>query len=334
MPCTQPLRGWRSAKKNANGKRPIVFDIKKAHNDEHMQVPCGRCIGCRLDRSREWALRCVNEAQMHDKNMFITLTYSDENLPPLGSLSVPKYETRELPDGSYKKVQIESSDFQKFMKRLRQHEARQAKKENREIKEIKYYMAGEYGEFGGRPHYHSCIFGIRFNDLWPWRYSEGSNQTIYRSPTLEKLWKLGYSSVGDVTYESAAYTARYILKKQTGKKSLDQYCKIDQETGEILEEIAPEYNCMSRRNPIGKTWYEKYKGDLYPKDSYHIGKYTLKPPKYYDSLYELENPEEMNRIKNRRVLNRKEGEDDNERLEAKAKCIDARINLLKRGFEQ
>jgi len=64
-----------------------------------LELPCGQCIGCRLERSRQWAIRCVHEASMHENNCFITLTYAPEYLPPDGGLI--------------------KSDFQKFIKRLR-----------------------------------------------------------------------------------------------------------------------------------------------------------------------------------------------------------------------
>ena len=96
MPCYSPLKGFKS--KESGG---IVFKRSKEAG-EAMEVACGSCLGCRLDRSRMWATRIVHEASLHDDqhgNSFITLTYDDDHLPD---------------DEGLKK-----SDFQRFMKRLR-----------------------------------------------------------------------------------------------------------------------------------------------------------------------------------------------------------------------
>ena len=117
MPCYYPLQGWRSKELTKNGKRAIVFDRKKGYVDQPLEVPCGQCIGCRLDRSRDWALRCIHEAQLHEDNSYITLTYDDDNLPANASL--------------------DKSDFQKFMKRLRKSLG---------DKKVRFFHCGEYGE--------------------------------------------------------------------------------------------------------------------------------------------------------------------------------------------
>lgn len=130
-------------------------------------------------------MRCVHEAQLHEENSFLTLTYDDEHLPENGSLHKP--------------------DLQKFFKRLRFHTG----------KEIRYYACGEYGEKTLRAHYHVCLFGHNFsNDRQPFRRI--GEHILYTSKTLTDIWGLGNTSIGDLTFESAAYTARYVMKKQTG----------------------------------------------------------------------------------------------------------------------
>ena len=118
---------------------------------------------------------------MYDDNCFITLTYSNQHIPADGSLDVRV--------------------FQKFMKRLRK----------RFGDGIRFYHCGEYGSLLGRPHYHACLFNFDFPDKYLWK--ENNGQKLYRSPSLEELWPYGYSSIGTVTFESAAYVARYILKR-------------------------------------------------------------------------------------------------------------------------
>ena len=196
MPCYHPMQGYPSSEKNANGKNPIAF--KRPHNfqGDPIEIPCGKCIGCRLERSRQWALRCIHEAQLYENNCFLTLTYAPENIPPYGSLQL--------------------RDWQTFMKRYREKFSGIT---------IRFFMCGEYGENLehskngklGHPHYHACIFNHDFSDKRIHSRRDGID--LYTSPTLSKLWPHGYSTIGDVTFDSAAYVARYVLKKQLGKNS-------------------------------------------------------------------------------------------------------------------
>lgn len=191
----------------------------------------------------------MHEAQLHKKNSFITLTYNDEN--------IPEHHT------------LRHRDFALFAKRLRKKH------------DIRYYMCGEYGDATGRPHYHACIFGENFqNDRYEWKKSNGYQ--LYRSKELEKLWTLGDSNIGELTFESAAYTARYIMKKITGDLAEEHYKRITPE-GEIIK-IQPEYNQMSRNGGIGKAWLEKYWRDV--KNGYVItnGK-QAGLPKFYKKYF-------------------------------------------------
>ncbi len=234
-------------------------------------LPCGQCIGCRLDRSRQWAIRCIHESSQYTDNCFITLTYDDEHLPHDRSLV--------------------KSHFQKFMKRLRKKYTE---------KKIRYYQCGEYGEatqendFIARPHYHACIFNHDFDDRVLWREREGIR--IDTSECLSNIWLQGFTTVGDVTMESAAYTARYIMKKINGKRQEQHYETTNETTGEI-HNLEPEYNTMSRRPGIGRHWFDRYISDVYPKDSIHHKGVGQKPPKYYDSLYEIYSPDGFEKIK-------------------------------------
>lgn len=115
---------------------------------------------------------------------------------------------------------------------------------------------------------------------------------IYRSSMLDRVWGLGYASVGDVTFGSAAYVARYHVKKVGGVVSDDHY--VNPVTGECLR---PEYVTMSRRPGIGRGWFDKFSGDVYPRDSRVIKGLDTKPCRFYDSLYERSEPESYRRIK-------------------------------------
>ncbi|WNK13330.1 MAG: replication initiator protein [Microvirus sp.] len=178
MPCYKPIKGYRTTDGVVFAqlaRYDIVGDIK---------LPCGQCIGCRLDRAREWSVRCMHEAKMHQANSFITLTYSEENLPA--------------------NMSLDYRHFQNFMKRLR-----------KKAGPVRFFMCGEYGETNLRPHYHAIIFGYQFPDLIPWGKSPSGNP-LYRSPILETLWTAGNTLIGQVTRQSAGYVARYCLKKVTG----------------------------------------------------------------------------------------------------------------------
>jgi len=298
MPCYHPI----SAYQCADGS--IVFQERRWFNTvKTLSLPCGQCIGCRLERSRQWAMRCMHEAQLHEKNCFITLTYDNTHLPSDGSLH-------------YK-------DFQLFIKRLRKKFGNTR---------IRYYMAGEYGENFGRPHFHACIFGHDFHDKKLWKRSP-SGAMLYRSEDLETLWSFGYSSIGDVNFESAAYVARYIMKKVTGHNSKAHYTETNPETGEITTR-KPEFNKMSLKPGIGYDWYKQYKSDVYPHDYVIIKGKKVKPPKFYDKKYKKDNPFEFDEILYKREINGKLNSEDNtmERLLVKETVQNAKLQKLKRSL--
>lgn len=298
MPCYHPL----SAYQCTDGS--IVFYESKRHDTvKSLSLPCGQCIGCRLERSRQWAIRCMHEAQMHEQNCFITLTYDDAHLPSDRSLHY--------------------RDFQLFIKRLRKRYPG---------RRIRYYMAGEYGENFGRPHWHACIFGLDFDDKKLWKRTS-ANSLLYRSKNLELLWPFGYSSIGDVTFESAAYVARYIMKKVTGKNAFEHYQEIDPDTGEITNRT-PEFTKMSLKPGIGYEWYKQYTSDVYPHDYVVVRGKKVKPPKFYDKKYKIDNPYEFDELLYIREKSAKLNYEDNtlERLAVKEQVAKAKLQKLKRNL--
>lgn len=303
MTCYSPLNGYRSRDKNPSGKRSIVFTLSQGFKDMPVTLPCGQCIGCRLERSRQWAIRCMHEASLHDRNCFITLTYAPEHLPPDGSLV--------------------KRDFQLFMKKLRK----------RYGPNIRYYMCGEYGEKNARPHYHACLFNFDFRDKILWKTVRGNR--LFNSPSLQELWPQGFSTIGDVTFESAAYVARYITKKQTGRDALDHYTKYDKNTGEIFAELLPEYTNMSLRPGIAAGWLEKYRDDVYPKDEVILREKRVKPPRFYDKIFDQYDPAQFKKIKAKRVRLAKEKEANNtpDRLSVREYIKTSMLKLLKRSYE-
>lgn len=192
-------------------------------------------------------------------------------------------------------------------------------------------MCGEYGEKLGRPHYHYCLFGEDFReDRYEWRTSNGN--LLYRSPWLEELWPHGNAEIGDLTFESAAYVARYIMKKITGDMANDHYKRVCPETGEIYW-LPPEFNVMSRRPGIGAEWMEKFRNDVYNTDSVVVRGMQCKPPRYYDKLLELVDAAAAEQIKEERAKGINHDDNTPERLAVRETVARARLNLKKRQLE-
>lgn len=298
MPCYKPLSAWQQPVSGSAGKRSIVFSREHLENYDiarSLDLPCGQCIGCRLERSRRWAVRIMHEAQMHERNSFLTLTYDDDHLPSDGSLQL--------------------EDFQLFMKRLRRGSSGP----------LRFFHCGEYGESTGRPHYHACLFGEDFvEDRVVYRVSSRGD-SLYNSERLTETWGLGHAVIGELTFESAAYVARYCLKKVTGEKAEAHYAG-----------RTPEYVTMSRRPGIGAGWYERFRSEVFPADSVVMRGQEMLPPPFYDKLLEKTDPELFEKIKLERVKNAGEFYDnpDNytERLMVRRAVKDATVkNALKRS---
>lgn len=307
MACTNPLIGWRAKHLNKNGNRPIVFNRNDGFTDMEVTVPCGRCTSCRLEHSRQWAVRCMHEAQMHDGNSFITLTYAPEHLP--------------------EDYSVHKEELQKFFKRLRK---------NTGIK-LRYFACGEYGDENRRPHYHAIIFGYDFPDRELYTKTR-TGDLLYRSPLLEKTWKYGFSLIGGVSFESAAYVARYVMKKRkgdpdtvdpkTGLTNAQYYETVDPDTGEV-HQTEPEFCLMSRNKGIGHSWFEQFKSDT-NKDYLTIRGHKMAIPRYYDQLLRLEDIDSFTKRKAKRTSKINHLEQLPDRMEARKIVINEKVNKLYR----
>lgn len=295
MACFSPLKAY----KHHGGK--ISFGKLWDGVAVRLLLPCGQCVGCRLERSRQWAMRIMHETQMHDASCFITLTYADSNLPEYGSL---RYR-----------------DFQLFMKRLRF-----------KVGNVRFFMCGEYGETFLRPHFHACLFGIGFYDRYFWRVSP-SGCDLFRSPLLDSLWDLGTAEIGELTFESAAYVARYCMKKVTGTEAEAHYEKLDCITGEVVS-VIPEFARMSLKPGIGASWISKYMSDVYPFDEVVCNGMKCKPPRYYDLMLERDAPLTVGVIKSARAAKARLFQADctPERLLVREKVTKARLSFKKRSI--
>jgi hypothetical protein len=256
-------------------------------------VPCGHCLGCRADQARDWSIRIMHETQMHEQSWFLTLTYSNEEIPTNGSLN--------------------PAHLQAFFKALRR---------DHPPKSISYYACGEYGERTQRPHYHAVLYGVDFLDRAFLRHP--SSGPVWRSQTLESYWPHGLSEFSTVTPGSAAYVAGYVRKKVSQKADPNHYTRVDPDTGELIE-LTKEFNRMSLKPAIGKRWIEKYWSEVYPTDQVVVAGRTFRPPRYYDKWMDQHHPHLMfnvrfNRDRNAEFIAR-------EKLAAKEKIHAARVEL-------
>lgn len=280
MPCSEPLRGWRSRTPNASGKRSIVFDRNAGFEDQEVRVPCGQCMGCRIDKKGDWATRALHEAFCHEENSFLTLTYAPENLPSGLSL-VPEH-------------------FTNFMKRLRKY------LDQVHGKKARYLMCGEYGDKGQLPHYHCLLFGHEFHEDRTQFRVTSAGYPLYISEVLAELWSHGHCLIGSVTQESAGYVAGYTVKKVTGQalqqpdeNGLLPYELVDSQTGEVVQRH-PEYARMSRRPGLGSQFYEKFGADIRRDDFAFRHRTRVRVPAFYDARSERIDPDTHDRNKQRR----------------------------------
>lgn len=312
MPCFHPLPAFYTGNFTKNGKREVkivprdvvsnaALDSKLWQSDRAFWLPCGQCIGCRLERSRQWANRCILELEYHDSAYFVTLTYDDDHVPQ--SWYADESTGEAVPVQTLRK-----KDFQAFMKRLRFHFGQG----------IRFFACGEYGPETWRPHYHAIIFGLKLDDLIPWSKSPQGNQ-YYLSSSLQQVWSIrkaptrygsvncltadpeffydpiGHILVSEVTWETCAYVARYCTKKLTGDQA-DFYPRFG---------LEPPFSLMSNRPGLARQWYDDHP-DCYDFEYINVstpkGGRKFRPPRYFDKLYDIDYPDRMAEIKKSRKL--------------------------------
>lgn len=271
MPCEAPLTAYRPT---SGG--PVFFNRPQHTTYNPIQLPCGKCILCRQEHARQWAVRITNEASLWEVNSFVTLTYDDQHLPEDENLN-------------YKHLQD-------FWKRLRKR-----------VGPLRYYSVGEYGDKTNRPHYHACIFGHAFEqDRIILRTSP---YLLWTSPTLLDVWGKGHVSVGALTFQTAQYTASYVTKKLGYKH---RYTKLDCVSGELLDMVQPRAFISNgggrqtgRQAAIGKLFLEKSGKNIYDHDRVMINGKPQKPPKYYDNWLKQQSEIVHEMIKENRKTNAK-----------------------------
>lgn len=272
IPCYHPMRAYPVGINCDTGR--VKYAIRKsAENSEpdpdSIIVPCGQCIGCRLERSRQWANRCMMELKDHRESVFVTLTYDNPHLPQVVS------PASGLPVGTLRK-----RDLQLFFKRLRK---------SLEPAKIRYYACGEYGPQTMRPHYHAIIFGYSPSDLRPHSKSPQGYQ-YWISDSLARIWSNGHVLIGEVTWDTCAYTARYIASKLTGDDGM-----FYSDNG-----VEAPFTVCSRKPGIGSNYYDSHPG-LFESPKIFLptedGCKEFSPPDYFFRKLRLTDPEKYDSVK-------------------------------------
>lgn len=310
MACEFPNVSVRVPGLSKNGKPNRLFlgsaltffsgkESEKKVADHVTLIPCQQCAGCRLDKAKEWAVRILYEAKQHEISTFLTLTYDEQHVPD--SLSGPRIST--------------------FIKDLRSRLDYRAKKGDlkKHASKIKFFAIGEYGEKKKRPHYHAILFG------GPFAQENGDPQEPSRSggaqwthPDIAAVWPEGRHRISEVTFESAAYVARYSLKKITGDRARSHY-----------GDRAPEFLRLSKG--VGKAWFQDWYQDVYPAGTVVMaGRPEISAPRYYDRLLEKIDSQLFQETKEEREKNRKKHETVEEYLKhAHRRNTEGRVRGLK-----
>lgn len=263
MACYHPIPALNKAPPGQ--KMDLVFNYKVSDFGQRIDIPCGQCVGCRLDYSRQWANRCMLELSYHNDACFVTLTYDDQHLPKTFSVD---HDTGEIlsPVAS-----LCRRDTQLFLKRLRFEFSNSR---------IRFFGSGEYGTHTLRPHYHLILFGIDFHDKTVYSKGDKGSGFYYNSEVLDRIWQKGQCLIADVTWESCAYVARYALKKQ----------KLGDTDVFKLANIEPEFSMCSRKPGIGRQYYDDHP-DLWRFQYINLpGGKRVPPPRYYKRLLANDDP--------------------------------------------
>ena len=311
MKCTSPITAYQ----HLAGGKPVFKEPQASKLlYKKLQLPCNGCIACRMTKSLDWEIRLNHETQMTElPALFVTLTYDQEHCP--------------------KDFGLHYRDFQLFMKRLR--------KQFKGVK-IRFFVVGEYGSKGSRPHFHAILFGLELNDLTEIRTVTKSEATVvngiqvkpahkysfYESEAINKAWQNGKHDVAFATPETMRYVSGYLLKEQGLAKSHDI---TDPETGEIYKRRKPFIRCSTRPG-LGAKWFEKFRGDVFPSDHVVYKGKTHKAPAYYLKLLERTDPEmaAQVRIKRSEYLNTPEAREAQKPEVLKAREISLKRNRASR----
>lgn len=291
-----------------------------------MLIPCGQCIGCRIQQREDWTTRIELEAKQWPKEQvwFITLTYDDDHVPGIilntGEIMRKVQYVWKPEKKSPESVQtLLYTDVQKFLKRLRK--AYKSK--------LRFFCAGEYGEQTARPHYHMILYGWEPTDLK--QLYKIHNNGYYTSEWMQKIWGNGQIQIAQAVPATYRYVAGYVTKKMyeiDGKKA-NAYYELGQQKP---------FACMSLKPGLGDAYYQKHKEEIWKQGYIQCtnGK-RAQIPRYYEKMMEKENPERLWKIKQnrqRKAIEQKrlqlEGKDYKAQLETKERVT--KKQTKKRGI--
>ena len=297
----------------------------------YQKIPCGHCMSCRLNHSKQWATRCMLEAESWDENWFITLTYDDEH-HEIPDEFTDKNGITWTNDGSWNGC-LKPKDLTNFNKSLREYYRTTYNHIG-----IRFFACGEYGTESGRNHFHEILFNLPISpfDLKYYKTTSDGN-ILYTCDKIAKIWGKGYVVIGHFNWSTAAYVARYVTKKFTGETSDLHYG--------VLGQI-PEFSRSSNRPGIARWYYEKYRDKLYENDELIVKTckdttIITKPPKYFDKLYDIDYPDDMEKIKLRRQFEAEQAQrvkdytttlSREKQLLVEERELELKTKILKRGL--
>lgn len=310
MACTSPIRGVRGSDGVVRLKKGIPDARLFGTGDKpELELACGRCMDCKIRRANDWATRLTHEGQAHDRNCFLTLTFSDDGLA-----------LRELQRGTHP-ADLDLADWQLFAKRLRQELTRQQRRMEKKLGlprtkpvSFRFFQVGEYGDDNNRPHYHALIFGQDFTGEGDrWRTETG--HPAWTSRTIEKLWPYGFHQIQDLTPETINYVSRYVQKKLYGQRKEAALARLDLQTGEHVT-VRPEFATMSRggkskKGGIGAEWFKRWQTEVFPDDFLVIQGEKKPVPRYYTELLKKSDEQLAEQVKKQREEKAKKRAADN-----------------------
>lgn len=239
------------------------------------EIPCGHCIGCRLNYSKQWAVRLMCELPYHKEAWFLTLTYNDENIPTT------------VHDGKVRHPLVKK-DVQLFLKRLRKRFPPNS---------VHYYCCGEYGSLTHRPHYHMILFldvpleeTTRSKNIL---HKVQNGNRYYVNDFIQSIWyrpgnprqSAGFHYLANVSFDCCSYVANYVTKKLNGGMSYEEFG------------LTNVFAIMSQKPAIGRQFFEDHESDIYEQYSFLVPNMDkplrIRPPHYWDNLFDIEHHEEL-----------------------------------------
>jgi len=229
-----------------------IKDPRANHNSVRIVVPCNKCPICLQNKRSDWSFRLTEELRTAKNAWFLTLTYSDENLPDA------YHHGKDLQEKTYTGMPtLDKRDLTLFHKRLRKSIHKVTKGAHKALKypQMKYYSVGEYGSQTHRPHYHGIYYNVPKEII----------------DQITEIWKNGETHTGTVTPASIHYVCKYVINKP-----------------EDYEDIQPPFALMSRNPALGSNYVNRNYNFHWQNLAPYVIKdgFKQKLPRYYkDKLF-------------------------------------------------